>query len=183
MLEPGSYNFFRAPGEHISMRGWEGRESRKEKEPFECANRTPATGTHFVPLNDDTKILTETETFFTIPNFPTPKPSKIWLKFRSREVSKPKFQSLVKVLGMMIMKAMVVTMRGLMTAVMVMVRRVLIKTFVGRSLLRSSCRPSYLSWGFCSNDDVAPCLLAESCFGSWFCFHIYQNGDVVSFLL
>ena len=58
------------------MRGWEGRESRKEKEPFECANRTPATGTHFVPLNDDTKILTETdtETFFPIPNFPKPKP-------------------------------------------------------------------------------------------------------------
>ena len=51
----------------------------------------------------------------------------------------------MKVLEMMIMKAMVVTMRGLMTAVMVMVRRVLIKTFVGRSLLRSSCRPSYLS--------------------------------------
>ena len=89
----------------------------------------------------------------------------------------------MKVLEMMIMKAMVVTMRGLMTAVMVMVRRVLIKTLVGRSLLRSSCRPSYLSWGFCSNDDVAPCLLAESCFGSWFCFHLYQNGDVVSFLL
>ena len=87
----------------------------------------------------------------------------------------------MKVLGMMIMKAMVVTMRGLMT--LVMVRRVLIITFVGRSLLRSSCRPSYLSWGFCSNDDVAPCLLAESCFGSWFCVHIYQNGDVVSFLL
>ena len=87
----------------------------------------------------------------------------------------------MKVLGMMIMKAMVVTMRGLMT--LVMVRRVLIITFVGRSLLRSSCRPSYLSWGFCSNDDAAPCLLAESCFGSWFCVHIYQNGDVVSFLL
>ena len=95
----------------------------------------------------------------------------------------PRYVTNMKVLEMMIMKAMVVTMRGLMTAVMVMVRRVLIKTLVGRSLLRSSCRPSYLSWGFCSNDDVAPCLLAESCFGSWFCFHIYQNGDVVSFLL
>ena len=49
-------------------------------------------------LNDDTKILTETdtETFFPIPNFPKPKPipSKNWQKFRNREVSKPKCQSL-----------------------------------------------------------------------------------------
>ena len=95
-------------------------------------------------LNDDTKILTktDTETFFTIPNFPKPrlfsdtkfsetetffryeifpkpklilffrdqifryrnrdffpkpkpKPSNIWQKFRNREVSKPKCQSLL----------------------------------------------------------------------------------------
>ena len=40
---------------------------------------------------------TETETFFTKPNFlkPKPKPSKIWKKFRNREVSKPKCQSLL----------------------------------------------------------------------------------------
>ena len=39
---------------------------------------------------------TETETFFPKPNFPKPKPkpSKIWQKFRNREVSKPKCQSL-----------------------------------------------------------------------------------------
>ena len=43
---------------------------------------------------------TETETFFPKPNFPKPKPkpSKIWQKFRNREVSKPKCQSLVLVL-------------------------------------------------------------------------------------
>merc|ERR1711973_839826 len=40
---------------------------------------------------------TETETSFPKPNFPKPKPkpSKIWQKFRNREVSKPKCQSLV----------------------------------------------------------------------------------------
>ena len=40
---------------------------------------------------------TESETFFPKPNFPKPKPkpSKIWQKFRNREVSKPKCQSLV----------------------------------------------------------------------------------------
>ena len=32
--------------------------------------------------------------FFLKPNFPKPKPSKIWQKFRNREVSKPKCQSL-----------------------------------------------------------------------------------------
>ena len=39
---------------------------------------------------------TETETLFPKPNFPKPKPkpSKIWQKFRNREVSKPKCQSL-----------------------------------------------------------------------------------------
>ena len=47
----------------------------------------------------DTKFSeTDTETFFPIPNFPKPKPipSKNWQKFRNREVSKPKCQSLVK---------------------------------------------------------------------------------------
>ena len=40
---------------------------------------------------------TETETFFPKPNFliPKPKPSKNWQKFRNREVSKPKCQSLL----------------------------------------------------------------------------------------
>ena len=40
---------------------------------------------------------TETETFFLKPNFPIPKPkpSKNWQKYRNREVSKPKCQSLV----------------------------------------------------------------------------------------
>ena len=40
---------------------------------------------------------TETETFFPKPNFPKPKPkpSKIWQKFRNREVLKPKCQSLI----------------------------------------------------------------------------------------
>ena len=45
----------------------------------------------------DTKFSeTDTETFFPIPNFPKPKPipSKNWQKFRNREVSKPKCQSL-----------------------------------------------------------------------------------------
>ena len=37
-----------------------------------------------------------TETFFPKPNFPKPKPSKIGQKFRNREVSKPKCQSLFK---------------------------------------------------------------------------------------
>ena len=41
-----------------------------------------------------TKFL-ETETFFPRPNFPKPKPSKNWQKFRNREVSKPKCQSLL----------------------------------------------------------------------------------------
>ena len=90
----------------------------------------------FKPLNDNTKILTETNTetcfpilnfpkpiffsrpnspkpkplfllrdqifrnqnrdFFPIPNSPKPKPSKHWQKFRNREVSKPKRQSLVQ---------------------------------------------------------------------------------------
>jgi len=41
---------------------------------------------------------TETDTFFPKQNFPKPKPkpSKIWQKFRNREVSKPKCQSLVQ---------------------------------------------------------------------------------------
>ena len=41
---------------------------------------------------------TDTETFFPIPNFPKPKPipSKNWQKFRNREVSKPKCQSLLQ---------------------------------------------------------------------------------------
>ena len=81
---------------------------------------------HSTALNDDTKDLTETDTeiflryqifrnrdFFPRPNFsetetdtflprpnfpkPKPKPSKIWQKFRNREVSKPKCQSLLVV--------------------------------------------------------------------------------------
>ena len=45
----------------------------------------------------DTKFSeTDTETFFPIPNFPKPKPSKNWQKFRNQEVSKPKCQSLPK---------------------------------------------------------------------------------------
>ena len=72
-------------------------------------------------LNDDTKILTltDTETFFLITNFPKPKPrlfsetkffetetetvilkpkpSKIWQKFRNQEISKPKCQSLAMI--------------------------------------------------------------------------------------
>merc|ERR1719470_473069 len=46
----------------------------------------------------DTKFSeTDTETFFPIPNFPKPIPipSKNCQKFRNREVSKPKCQSLV----------------------------------------------------------------------------------------
>ena len=60
------------------------------------------------PLNDDTKNLTETdtETFFPIPNFPKPKPipSKNWQKFRNREVSKPKCQSLISTAGTLVVK-------------------------------------------------------------------------------
>ena len=51
-------------------------------------------------LFSDTKFSeTDTETFFPIPNFPKPKPipSKNWHKFRNREVSKPKCQSLITI--------------------------------------------------------------------------------------
>ena len=48
-------------------------------------------------FRDQIFLETETETLFPKPNFPKPKPkpSKIWQKFRNREVSKPKCQSLV----------------------------------------------------------------------------------------
>ena len=59
----------------------------------------------YLDFFSDTKFSeTDTETLFPIPNFPKPKliPSKNWQKFRNREVSKPKCQSLADADGIYI---------------------------------------------------------------------------------